>query len=113
MSKRNAIRKTKKFAARYLDKLIGEAIVDAYTESEQAGGFCVMIDEHLALPFTTRVLGQTVTVTGVDITNRDQIIAKCALGKVTQSIPILDLPLPNPPPKGEEWIEAYRRWCGD
>jgi hypothetical protein len=25
-------------------------------------------------------------------------------------IPILDLPLPTPPPGGAEWIEAYRHW---
>ena len=24
---------------------------------------------------------------------------------------ILDLPLPDPPPKGSEWIDAYRRWA--
>jgi hypothetical protein len=30
-----------------------------------------------------------------------------------QRIGILDLPLPDPPPDGAEWIEAYRRWaCG-
>jgi hypothetical protein len=27
-----------------------------------------------------------------------------------QAIPILDLPLPDSPPDGAEWIEAYRRW---
>ncbi len=23
------------------------------------------------------------------------------------------LPMPDPPPEGAEWIDAYRRWCGD
>jgi hypothetical protein len=27
-----------------------------------------------------------------------------------QMIPILNLPLPSPPPVGWEWIEAYRHW---
>jgi len=27
-----------------------------------------------------------------------------------QRVPIIDLPMPDPPPKGAEWIEAYRRW---
>lgn len=105
-------KKTAEFAAIYLDKLIAEATTDAYDESEQAGGFFTLIEENLALPFTTRVLGQAVTVTRVDITGRDQIVAICTLGKTTQAIPILDLPMPDPPPAGTEWIAAYRRWCG-
>jgi len=105
--------KTVKFNAKYLDKLIDEATTDAYNESEQAGGFFAMIEENLALPFVTQVLGQDVTVTKVDITNRDQIVAICLRGKARQAIPILDLPLPAPRPEGAEWIDAYRRWHGN
>jgi hypothetical protein len=57
-----------------------------------------MIEEHLSLPFVTRVLGQAVTVAKVDITSRDHIVAVCVHGKSTQAIPILDLPMPDPPP---------------
>jgi len=105
--------KTVKFNAKYLDKLIEEATTDAYNESEQAGGFFAMIEENLALPFVTQVLGQDVTVAKVDITNRDQIVAICMRGKARQAIPILDLPLPAPRPEGAEWIDAYRRWHGN
>ena len=59
------------------------------------------------------MLGQAVTVGKVDITSRDQIVAICVQGKSTQAIPILDLPMPDPPPEGAEWIDAYRRWCGE
>ncbi len=72
-----------------------------------------MLEEHLALPFVTRVLGQVVTVVKIDLTWRDQIVAICVRGKATQTIPILDLPMPDPPPEGVEWIDAYRRWCGN
>ncbi|MHB1076258.1 calcium-binding protein [Thiobacillus sp.] len=105
-------KKTTKFTAKYLDKLIEEATTDAYNESEQAGGFFAMLEENLSLPFTTQVLGQEVTVAKVDITGRDQIVAICVRGKSTQAIPILDLPMPHPPPEGAEWIDAYRRWYG-
>lgn len=105
--------KKAKFAAEYLDQLIDEATVDAYDESEQATGFFYMIEENLALPFTTNILGQEVTVAKVDIAQRDQIVAVCSYGKATQAVPILDLPMPSPPPAGAEWIEAYRRWCGE
>lgn len=70
------------------------------------------MDENLALPFVTQVLGQDVTVIKIDIAKRDEIVAVCWCGKKTQSILILDLPMPDPLPEGAEWIEAYRRWCG-
>ena len=107
------MRKTAKFTAKYLDKLIEEATTDAYNESEQSGGFFAMIEENLALPFVTQVLGQEVTVAKLDITKRDEIVAICSRGKATQAIPILDLPMPNPRPEGAEWIDAYRRWYGN
>ena len=95
-----------------LDRLIAEAIADAYNESEQVGGFYTMMEESLAFPFTTEVLGVAVTVVGVDLTGDDRIVAVCRRGKARQRIPVLDLPLPEPPPKGAEWIHAYRRWRG-
>ena len=105
--------KAAKFTAKYLDKLIDEATTDAYNESEQAGGFFAMIEENLALPFVTQVLGQEVTVAKVDITQRDEIVAISLRGKAAQAIPILDLPMPKPRPEGAEWIDAYRRWYGN
>lgn len=105
--------KKPKFTAPYLDQLIEEATVDAYGESEQSVGFFTMIEEHLAFPFMTHVIGQEVTVAKVDITHRDKIVAVCLNGEAIQRIPILDLPMPNPLPAGAEWIEAYRRWCGE
>jgi hypothetical protein len=103
---------TPRFSTKHLDKLIEEATTDAYNESEQAGGFFAMLEENLALPFATQVLGQVVTVARLDLTHRDQIVAICSRGQATQAILLLDLPLPNPLPEGGEWIEAYRRWCG-
>ena len=95
-----------------LDRLIAEAIVDAYHESEQVGGFYTMMEESLAFPFTTGVLGVTVTVVGVDLTGDDRIVALCRRGRARQRISVLDLPLPTPAPKGAEWIHAFRRWRG-
>ena len=61
--------------------------------------------------FDTRVLGVTVTVERIDMTDDEQIIAICRRGRSLQAIPILDLPLPKPRPAGVEWIEAYRCWA--
>ena len=93
-----------------LMQLIEEAVLDAYTEEEQAVGFLTMIEEHLALPFSVKILGVDADVEKVDMTLDGQIVAICRRGKTRQKIPILDLPLPTPAPAGVEWIVAYRHW---
>ena len=94
-----------------IKRLIEEATVDAYNESEQLVGFLTMIEDGLALPFTTRVLDVEVLVERIDMTAANEIVAVCRRGRTRQAIPILELPLPRPAPKGAEWIEAYRRWA--
>ena len=94
-----------------LDELVQEAIVDAYGEDEQLVGFYTMIEENLALPFTTRVLDIEVSVEGIELTDQG-IAAICAQGTHRRSIEILELPPPIPPPPGWEWISAYRHWAG-
>jgi Calcium binding len=93
-----------------LKELIEQAIVDAYGEEEQAGGFFTMIEEHLALPFPVKILGVDADVEKIDMTLDGQIVAICRRGKTRQKIPILNLPLPTPAPSGAEWIVAYRHW---
>ena len=92
-----------------LEALIEEAVVDAYGDEEQTGGFFTMIEEHLALPFSVSILGVEAVVEKVDMT-RDGRIAVCKRGGVKQRIEILDLPLPKPIPAGAEWIAAYSHW---
>lgn len=91
--------------------MIEEAIVDAYGDSEQTVGFYTMLEDNLALPFQTEILGVEVTVARIDMTDDEQIVAVCTRGKSRQRVPILELPLPHPRPKGAEWIDAYRRWA--
>lgn len=93
-----------------LKRLIEEATVDAYNECERRVGFLTMIDENLALPFATQILGMEVSVERIDMSAADVIVAICRRGRARQAIPILELPLPTPAPRGAEWIEAYRRW---
>jgi hypothetical protein len=93
-----------------LRKLIEDATVDAYNDSEQRVGFLTMIQENLQLPFKTYVLGIEVLVERVDMTTSEQIVAVCRNGRTRQRIAILDLPLPSPLPRGVEWVEAYRHW---
>jgi hypothetical protein len=95
----------------HLDKLIEEATVDCYNESEEVTGIFTMLEENLAVPFVTTLLGVEVTVERVDLNDADEIVAVCRRGRERQRVPVIDLPLPEPKPKGAEWIDAYRRWA--
>ena len=108
--KRGNGEKTSRSAAR-LDALIEEALVDAYGDSGQRTAFFTVLEDSLAMPFKTQVLGIEVTVERLDLTADEQIVAVCRHGRAPQRIPILDLPLPSPPPQEADWIAAYRRWA--
>lgn len=103
-------RRRPKLSKDALERLVEEATVDAYGESEQICGFYTMIENDLELPFNTAVLGAEVAVERIKLTDDDHIVVVCRRGRKQQRLPILDLPLPEPPPKGWEWIEAYRHW---
>jgi hypothetical protein len=64
-----------------LKALIEEATIDAYGEDEQLTGFFTMIEESLAVPFTTTVLGVEVSVIGVDLAEDGRVVARCARGR--------------------------------
>jgi len=109
-SRRNTPRKNLRRNKAHLDSLIAEAIVDAYNESEQTVGFYTMMESSLALPFVTDILGIKVAVEQIDMNEDNAIVAVCRHDSKRQRIPILDLPLPSPTPRGAEWIAAYRYW---
>src|SRR5215204_6930764 len=95
-----------------LDTLVEQATVDCYNEDEQVTGLYTMIEDNLAVPFRTTVLGVEVTVESVDLTDHCRIVAVYRRGAFRQTISVLDLPLPTPSPDGTQWIEAYRHWSG-
>lgn len=90
--------------------MIKEAVVDAYTESEQRTAFYTLLDEHLSTPFAAEILGVAVTVERINMVDNGQVVAICRRGRSRQAIPILELSLPIPRPAGAEWIEACRLW---
>jgi hypothetical protein len=94
-----------------LDELVEEATVDCYNEDEELTGLLTMIQDHLAVPFETKILGVAVTVERVDFNEGNEIVAFCRRGQERQAIPVLNLALPSPSPNGIEWIEAYRHWA--
>lgn len=98
-------------SAFHLDRLIAEATVDCYNESEEITGIFTMLEENLAVPFMTKLLGVEVRVERVELNDAGEIVEVCRRGREHQRIPVLDLPLPKPTPRGAEWIDAYRRWA--
>jgi hypothetical protein len=69
-----------------------------------------VIEENLALPFATRVLGVDVSVVAVEMDDDGAPKVVCEHGGERQRIGLTDLPLPSPLPAGAEWFAAYRRW---
>lgn len=92
-----------------LEALVSEATVDCHDEEEQLLGFFNMIEENLAVPFETSILGIPAVVESVE-ERKHRIVAICRRGNERQVISLLDLAMPSPPPRGSEWIEAYRHW---
>ncbi len=87
--------------------------MDACGESEQVTGFHTIMENDrndLRIPFETEILGMTVIVEGIDITEDDQLVAVCRRDKTKQRISLSELPLTLPLPQGAEWIAAYRYW---
>lgn len=102
--------KSARFDRVQLEALIEEATVDCYNGEEEATGLFTMIDENLEVPFDTTIFGVSVCVERIDMNDAGEIVAICRRNHHRQTIPILDLPLPAPPPAGSEWIAAYRHW---
>jgi len=91
-----------KLSTARLDELIEETLVDAYGESEQATGFYTMLENDLRLPFETEILGVTVSVESIDLTEDDELVAVCRKGNTRQRISLSELPLPSPLPEGAD-----------
>jgi hypothetical protein len=72
--------------------------------------FFAVIEENLALPFATGILGVEASVVAVEMDDDGRLDAVCERDGERQRIGLTNLPLPSPPPSGVEWIAAYRRW---
>jgi hypothetical protein len=90
--------------------MVEEATIDCYDEEEQISGLATMVADNLEVPFKTTTFGITVTVTGVTRTSQG-LVADCVRGRHKQAIHLLDLPMPEPPPQGAEWVAAYTHWA--
>jgi hypothetical protein len=97
-----------------LHRLIEEATVDAYNDEEQATGFLAMIQDHLACPFTALVVGEPVQVVSFDFGEpyETTVLVICRHKGKRYKVNVTAMEWEGSPPKGAEWIEAYRAWLG-
>jgi hypothetical protein len=79
--------------------MIEEATVDAYNEDQQLTGLYTMLEDNLAVPFTTTVLGVEATVRKVDRT-ADSVVAICPVAGTGSGSTCSTCPCPPLPTDG-------------
>lgn len=94
-----------------LDNLIAEALVDAYSESEQRTAWATVLETQLGLPAEATLLGVPVIVERIDLNAAEDIVAICRRGRHRRTIPLLDLPQLKLSAAAAQWLDAYRRWA--
>ncbi|MGH3366212.1 MAG: hypothetical protein ACRDOY_03320 [Nocardioidaceae bacterium] len=95
-----------------VDRLLEVITVDCYNLAEQVTAFYEAFVEEVRLPTTATVVGATLQVTGIDITEHgEELTARCERGAVVQDRRLSELVFPPDTPAA--WIHAaYRRCLG-
>lgn len=95
-----------------LERLIEEAVVDAYGPAEQATGFYTVIEENVEFPIAARAVGEGVEVRGIDLDkDGEDLVAICRRKGRTYKVLLTELKFPKPFP-GRDWIAAYFQFTG-
>jgi hypothetical protein len=102
--------KSRSLADAGYEDMVRVATLGAEGEAARSAGWHRALLGQLRTPFETRVLGVVVRVERLDLSGDGSLVAVCRRGPHRQTVPLLDLPMPTPPPAGAAWLEAYRRW---
>lgn len=90
-----------------LEKLIDQASVDTDTIDDVAMGLCYGIQEHVKFPVPGRVVGEDVSVVGVEEGEGVDVVAICERKGRKYRVRLDDVTI-SVRPKGIEWLDAYR-----
>ena len=96
-----------------LEELIGRALAGTEGDEEAQAAFHEALEEHVKLPFRTRLDDGIAVVRGFEVGPDDALVAVCLRPDGRREVPLSELPLPRPGPRGVEWILAYRAWLGE
>jgi hypothetical protein len=99
-----------------LEALLDEAMVDCYDEEEQFWGVFYTLDEKLHFPLQAQVLGEAVTVVGLDDSRsglRRGVLARVCKGDREHSVALAEVEVLDPDPASAEWLVVYRYWLGE
>ena len=70
-----------------------------------------MIQEEVVCPFVVKVVGEFVEIEGFDFAgDSSRVAALCRRNSKKYEVDISSLQWDKTPPKGFEWIEAYKAW---
>jgi hypothetical protein len=95
-----------------LEKMIDSiAEQDCDSEEDVAMGLCYAIQEHVRFPFPGKVVGEVVSVEGVEESHGLEVIALCTRNGRRYRVRLQDIEI-KAKPDGAEWIAAYRQFRG-
>lgn len=89
-----------------------DATVDAYDEYEQHTGFMTALEELLAFPFSAKVMGETLQVTGMEWPEGDSFGLDLLVERNCEShrMDAKSVELVKPFPDGHLTLAAYLKW---
>jgi len=99
-----------------LEALLEEATVDCYNDDEAFWGMFYTLEEKISFPLQARVLGETVSLVGLDDHRsglRRGIMARVRKGDQEYTVALSELEVLDPDPVSAEWLAAYRYWLGE
>jgi len=97
-----------------LDKLVQEITTDAYGDHEQLWAFHAALEEGVELPCDAFVIGEPVSVVGLDYDGNERrgLVARCKRGDGSEyAVSAFDIVLAEQA-RGGHLFAVYRRWAG-
>lgn len=98
--------------AKQVREALEEATVDAYGEDEQHSALLTAIEDELAFPFPAQVLGENVSVVGMEWPEGDGfgLDLVCERSGQRHRIEARSVELLEPLPDGHVFLAAYLDW---
>lgn len=96
----------------HLRELIEEATIDCYDEHEEFWGLLTALGDELSFPFEAKILGDSVTVTGISqkSTERRGVLVEVDKKGTTYTFPLSEIGVSSLDESTKKWVAAYQLW---